>query len=73
MQQAVCDIAKLADHSRITTDAIILIVPSEFGCQQRPPVFGAAEAANPSEPVVHLFAGLGELLAGGSSNHRSST
>ncbi len=42
-------------------------MPSQFGSQQRPEVFGVAEAANPSEPFVHLFAGLGELLAGRSS------
>ncbi len=37
-------------------------MPSQFCCQQRPPIFGVAVAANPSEPVVHLFTGLGELL-----------
>jgi len=45
-------------------------VPSQFGCQQRPPFFGVALAANPSEPFVHIFTGLGELLAGGSSSHQ---
>ena len=45
-------------------------MPSQLGCQQRPEVFGVAEAANPSEPVVDLFAGLRELLAGRSSSQQ---
>jgi len=62
--------AKVVNAPGISADPIVIVMPSQFGRQQRPPVLNTYSIADLSEPVIHFRAGFAELLAGGFSSRQ---